>query len=125
MLLMAVVFIAVPRPLIALYTHDAAVTAVGVPLFALASAFAVFDGVQIIAGGALRGMGKTRIAMWANFVGYWAFGIPLGAALCFGAHWGVYGIWTGLTASLIAISIILFAAWRKQSNLLINNSSPS
>jgi MATE family multidrug resistance protein len=119
MALMAVLFIAVPQPLIALYTHDAAVKKVGIPLFALASLFAVFDGVQIIASGALRGMGKTRIAMWTNFFGYWAFGMPLGYFLCFHMHYGVFGVWIGLTAALIVISCVLFAAWRKQAAALI------
>ena len=119
MALMAVLFIAVPQPLIALYTHDAAVKTVGIPLFALASLFAVFDGVQIIASGALRGMGKTRIAMWTNFFGYWAFGMPLGYFLCFHMHYGVFGVWIGLTAALIVISCVLFAAWRKQATALI------
>ncbi len=116
---MAVVFLAVPQPLLALYTQDAAVKAVGIPLFALAALFAVFDGVQIIAGGALRGMGKTRIAMWANLFGYWAFGVPLGYFLCFHMHYGVYGVWIGLTAALIVISCVLFAAWRRQATALI------
>jgi multidrug resistance protein, MATE family len=118
----AILFLLVPRPLIALYTHDAAVTALGVPLFALAALFAVFDGIQIIAGGALRGMGQTRIAMWANLIGYWCLGMPLGAALCFFTGWGVFGVWTGLTVALIAISIVLLIAWRRQASRLILKS---
>jgi MATE family multidrug resistance protein len=119
MLLMAILFFAIPQPLIALYTHDPAVMAAGRPLFMLAAAFAVFDGIQIIAGGALRGMGKTRIAMWANFVGYWVVGVPLGAALCFHWHFGVAGLWIGLTTALILISVVLLFAWRKQAAALL------
>jgi MATE family multidrug resistance protein len=119
MLLMAILFFAIPQPLIALYTHDPAVMAAGRPLFMLAAAFAVFDGIQIIAGGALRGMGKTRIAMWANLVGYWVVGVPLGAALCFHWNFGVAGLWIGLTTALILISVVLLFAWRKQAAALL------
>jgi MATE family multidrug resistance protein len=123
MLLVTVLFFAIPRPLIALYTHDAAVTAVGVPLFALASLFAVFDGVQIVASGALRGMGETRVSMLANLGGYWAFGLPLGAVLCFGLRMGVFGLWIGLTAALVVISAVLFVMWRRKSAALIPQQS--
>jgi multidrug resistance protein, MATE family len=119
MVVVAVVFLVMPRPLIAMYTHDPAVMAVGIPLFALASAFAVFDGVQIVATGALRGLGQTRVPMLANLVGYWVVGIPMGMALCYWAHWGVFGIWTGLTTALILISIVLFISWRRRSLAIV------
>lgn len=115
MALVAVVFLLVPRPLIALYTHDVSVASIGIPLLSLAAAFAIFDGVQIITTGALRGLGKTRISMLANLFGYWILGLPLGAWLCFKLGWSVYGIWTGLTIALIVISIVLFTAWKRNS----------
>ncbi len=123
MVLITLLFFAVPRPLILLYTHDAAVIAIGIPLFALASLFAVFDGVQIIASGALRAMGETRISMLANLIGYWAIGLPLGAALCFWAHTGVFGLWIGLTTALVLISIALFAVWRNKSAALVTHTA--
>jgi MATE family multidrug resistance protein len=115
MSVITVLFFVVPRPLIALYTHDSAVVAIGVPLFMLASIFAIFDGVQIIATGALRGQGLTRAPMLANLGAYWALGLPLGAVLCFWAHWGVFGVWTGLTTALIVISVVLFIYWNRKS----------
>jgi MATE family multidrug resistance protein len=115
MSVITVLFIAVPRPLIELYTHDAAVEAIGVPLFLLASLFAIFDGVQIIATGALRGQGLTRVPMLANLGGYWVIGLPLGAVLCFRAHLGIFGVWIGLTTALIIISIVLFFYWNRKS----------
>ena len=30
--------------------------------------------------------------MWANLVGYWVLGLPLGFFLCFGLRWGIYGL---------------------------------
>jgi MATE family multidrug resistance protein len=112
MSLVAVAFFVVPLPLIALYTRDPETVRVGVLLLKLAAAFAIFDGVQIVASGALRGLGLTRVPMLANLFGYWAWGLPLGVFLCFKAGWGVYGIWTGLTLALVVISAVLFWYWQ-------------
>lgn len=115
MLLAAVVFLVAPKPLIELYTHDPRVLAVGPALLWLAAAFQIFDGIQTVCTGALRGLGETRVPMFANFVGYWVLGLPLGLILCFVLHWGIYGMWIGLTLALIVISLTLLARWRVDS----------
>jgi MATE family multidrug resistance protein len=115
MLLAAVVFLAAPGPLIALYTRDPAVMAVGPSLLGLAAAFQIFDGIQTVSTGALRGLGETRIPMLANLVGYWVLGLPLGLYLCFVRGWGIYGMWIGLTVALIVIASTLLLRWRRDS----------
>jgi len=115
MLLAAVVFFVVPRPLIALYTTDPRVLAVGPSLLGLAAAFQIFDGIQTVSTGALRGLGETRFPMIANFVGYWILGLPLGIFLCFSLHWGIYGLWIGLTLALIVIASTLLLRWKKDA----------
>ncbi len=116
MLCAAAFFVAVPRPLIALYTSDPRVLAVGPALLGLAAIFQVFDGIQTVSTGALRGLGETRIPMLANLVGYWLLGLPLGFALCFVLHWGIYGTWIGLTLALIVIASTLIVRWRRDSS---------
>ncbi len=118
MLLAAVVFLAAPGPLIALYTRDPQVMAVGPSLLGLAAAFQIFDGIQTVSTGALRGLGETRVPMLANLVGYWVLGLPLGLTLCFALHWGIYGLWIGLLAALIVIAVTLLARWRRDSTRL-------
>src|ERR1035437_7113137 len=115
MLCAAIVFLVAPKPLIELYTRDPRVLAVGPGLLWLAAAFQIFDGVQTVCTGALRGLGETRVPMLANLVGYWVLGLPLGLTLCFVLHWGIYGMWIGLTLALIVISISLLLRWRKDS----------
>ena len=110
MMLVAVVDVTVPRQLVALYTRDATVTRIAIPLFLAAALFAIFDGVQIVATGILRGAGDTRTAFWAHMIGYYAVGLPLGATLCFHFGMGVMGLWLGLTAALFLIGCVLFAA---------------
>jgi MATE family multidrug resistance protein len=116
MLLAAMVFLLMPRPLIALYTRDPQVMAVGPGLLGLAAAFQIFDGIQTVSTGALRGLGETRIPMLANLAGYWVLGLPLGLTLCFVFRWGVYGLWSGLLAALIVIASLLLARWRRAAN---------
>ena len=115
MLLAAVVFLVEPVPLIALYTRDSQVMAVGPSLLGLAAAFQIFDGIQTVSTGALRGLGETRIPMLANLVGYWVLGLPLGLTLCFVFHWGIYGLWIGLLLALFIIASMLLARWRRDS----------
>ena len=118
MLLAAVVFLVAPRPLIALYTTDAQVMAVGPALLLLAAAFQIFDGIQTVSTGALRGLGQTRAPMIANLIGYWVVGLPLGLALCFVLQWGIYGLWIGLTLALVIIATTLLLRWRREAGRL-------
>ena len=61
-----------------MYTHDPQTVAVGVQLLAVAAVFQVFDGIQGIGTGALRGLGKTRGPMVINMVAYGVIGLPIG-----------------------------------------------
>jgi MATE family multidrug resistance protein len=115
MLLAAVVFLVAPRPLIALYTSDAQVMAVGPALLGLAALFQIFDGIQTVSTGALRGLGETRSPMIANLVGYWVLGLPIGFVLCFVFKWGIYGLWIGLTLALVLIASTLLYRWQRDS----------
>jgi len=115
MFMAAIVFLLAPRALITLYTRDPRVLAEGPALLYVAAAFQIFDGIQTVCTGALRGLGETRVPMIANFVGYWILGLPLGVSLCFALHWGIYGLWIGLTLALIVIATTLLLRWRKDS----------
>jgi multidrug resistance protein, MATE family len=116
MVVAGVIFFLAPKALISLYTSDPRVLAVGPSLLWIAAAFQVFDGIQTVCTGALRGLGETRAPMIANFIGYWIFGLPLGLTLCFVLHWGIYGTWIGLTLALVVISLALLLRWRKDSS---------
>jgi MATE family multidrug resistance protein len=119
MLLAAVVFLVAPRPLITLYTHDPRVLAVGPSLLFIAAIFQIFDGIQTVSTGALRGLGETRIPMFANLIGYWALGLPLGLTLCFILNWGIYGMWIGLTLALVVIASALLLRWHRDSERIV------
>ncbi len=115
MLLAALMFLLWPRPLIELFSRDPRVLAVGPGLLGIVAAFEIFDGIQTVSTGALRGLGETHAPMWANLVGYWVLGLPLGFFLCFGLKWGIYGLWIGLTLALIVIALALLLRWRRDA----------
>jgi MATE family multidrug resistance protein len=107
----AVAFLVIPRAIIRVFTPDAAVIQAGVKLLFVAAFFQLFDGLQAVATGALRGAGDTRTPMLCHLVGYWAIGLPLGYWLCFRWGWGAAGLWAGLCLALILIGMALLAAW--------------
>lgn len=115
MLCSALAFVTIPRAILLVYTRDRTVLAMGVGLLAIAALFQLFDGIQTVATGALRGLGETRGPMLANFAGYWLFGLPIGYALCFRYGKGIYGLWWGLTIALIAIALALLWLWARHS----------
>jgi MATE family multidrug resistance protein len=110
----ALALVAVPRLIIAAYTADAAVVAIGARLLRVAAAFQLFDGIQVVSTGVMRGLGDTRTPMVCNLVGHWVIGLPLGYAMCFGAGLGIVGLWIGLSAGLIAVGGVLLALWARQ-----------
>ena len=83
------------------------VIAMGAVLLRIASVFQLFDGLQVVSGGALRGIGDTRTPMLVHLVGYWAVGMPVTYGLCFWFNWGAPGIWVGLSAALVLIGATL------------------
>jgi MATE family multidrug resistance protein len=111
MIFAALVFIVVPRQLIALFSEDPDVLAVGTSLLFLAAIFQLFDGIQGVITGTLRGIGDTRTPMVVNLVAHWLLGLPIGYLLCFVIGWGVYGLWVGLSLGLIVTGVILFYVW--------------
>ena len=105
----AALFALIPRPLIAIFTTDAEVIEVGARLLRIASLFALFDGIQAVASGALRGAGDVRFPFLANVVAHWLVGLPVALVLGFGLGLGAPGLWWGLTAGLVTVSVLLAA----------------
>jgi MATE family multidrug resistance protein len=108
------VFVSIPTLIARLFTPDPTVIRVGARLLLVAAAFQLFDGVQTVATGALRGAGDTKTPMLANFVAYWLIGLPVGYLLCFRLGWGALGIWIGLCAGLMMIGSALLITWQKR-----------
>lgn len=108
----AVAFLSAPGAFARLYTEEAAVLSVAMSLIPLAGVFQVFDGTQTVAGGILRGLGETKVAMLVNLVGYWFFGLPVSYVLGFVFRLGPGGLWYGLVLGLAAVATILLVRVR-------------
>lgn len=104
-------FVAMPRQLIRLFTTDASVLALGGKLLTVAAVFQLFDGIQGVTTGTLRGLGDTRTPMVVNLAAHWLLGLPISCVLCFWLGWGVVGLWIGLSTGLIVTGGILLWAW--------------
>ncbi len=108
----AVIMLAVPAFLAALYTNDPAVLALTAALIPIAGVFQVFDGTQVVAMGTLRGIGDTRGPMLMSLLGFWCVGVPVSVFLGFHAGAGPKGLWWGFVAGLAAVALLLLVRMR-------------
>lgn len=116
---MGILLLVVPRIIVRFYTPDPAVIEAAAGLLFVGAFFQLFDGLQTVATGALRGAGDTRTPMICHLVFYWLFGLPIGAFLCFRLGWGAQGLWAGLCVALILIGSVLLYFWhRKEQSFL-------
>ena len=102
------------EPLVALYTTDAAVSAIALTLIGWTAVFHVFDAGQGIAGFALRGYKNTLWPMVIYGVSLWGVGLIGGYWIAFndtllGAPRGAVGFWEAATVALAFAAISL--AW--------------
>jgi multidrug resistance protein, MATE family len=110
----AAVFLLMPRTLIGAFTTDQSVVGIGISLLYVGAVFQLFDGLQGVATGVLRGVGDTRSPMLWNLAGHWFIGLPLGYSLCFIVGLGVVGLWWGLSMGLIICGVALLVVWSQR-----------
>jgi MATE family multidrug resistance protein len=111
-------FLLVPGPILGSFTTDPAVVRTGLALLGVAAFFQVFDGLQGVATGALRGAGDTRTPMLVNLLAHWALGLPCAYALAFPGRLGVLGLWLGLSLGLVVAGLVLIRAWSLEARRL-------
>jgi MATE family multidrug resistance protein len=97
------------RPLARLFTPDPEVIVIAAGLLRVAAAFQIFDGLQGVAGGALRGAADTFFASWANVACHWCVGLPLALLFTFQLGQGAVGLWWGMLAGLVVAAVMLSA----------------
>jgi MATE family multidrug resistance protein len=111
---MGILLVTVPRIIVRIYTPDPVVIEAATGLLFVGAFFQLFDGLQTVATGALRGAGDTRTPMFCHLIFYWFLGLPVGAFLCFRLNWGAKGLWAGLCVALILIGIVLLYFWHRK-----------
>jgi MATE family multidrug resistance protein len=118
------VMIALPRPLASLFTTDPAVIATAATLMLVAAAFQLFDGLQGVSTGTMRGAGDTHTPMFCNLIAHWGIGLPLGYLLGFTAGYGILGLWVGLALGLGTAGLYLLRAWTRKARSLGRGEFP-
>lgn len=103
----AIAFVAFPHTLATLYSNDDTVIQVAVTLLPIAAAFQVFDALQAVSAGILRGGADTRTPAVIAFIGYWVLGLPCGYLLAHHTTLEYRGFWWGLTISLGLVATAL------------------
>ncbi|HET7600905.1 MAG TPA: MATE family efflux transporter, partial [Gemmatimonadales bacterium] len=108
----ALLMLALPEPLARAYSRDPAVIALAASLLPIAGAFQIFDGIQVVSIGILRGLADTRGPFVIGLLGFWLLGFPVSLWLGFGVHRGPAGLWWGLVVGLAAVAMLLLARVR-------------
>ena len=106
--------------ILSFFTGDAEVLRLGVRLLAIAALFQLFDGIQTVATGALRGLGEhasRRCLLTFADIGF--LDCRSDTWLCFQRGFGIAGLWWGLTRALVVISLVLLPAWQRQTKAML------
>ena len=95
-----VLFLTIPRTLIGVYTENAAVIALAVPLLKIAGGFQILDGMQVLGIAACKGLQDTKIPFLNTVLAFWLCGAP--ASLVFSKILGlsIRGVWLGMIVGL-------------------------
>lgn len=104
-LVTALFFVFLRHELPFLYSQDPLVLALASQLLVYAAGFQLFDGLQVVGMGILRGLNDTRVPAIMAFVAYIMLSIPLGYLLAFPLGQGAHGIWIGYVIGLTIASI--------------------
>ena len=114
MAIAAIAFLTIPRALALIFVRDPATVATAASLIFIGGLFQIFDGMQAVATGVLRGTGDTRVPMLLHLAGFWGIGIPLSLGLAFRLGFGPQGVWWGYVGALAAVAAmqLLRVRWR-------------
>jgi MATE family multidrug resistance protein len=122
MALTASVMLFAPKLVLGIYVdteaaRNTAMIAFAVQFMAVAAAFQLFDGLQAVAAGALRGLQDTRMPMLYALSGYWAAGLVTAVWLGFFTPLAGLGVWIGLAVGLIVVALLMLWRWSRRERL--------
>lgn len=121
MLVVSLMYVLTPELVIGMFVNvrdpaNAALVGGAAALLLIATLFQAFDGLQVTANAALRGLQDTRWPLLISLIAYWALGLGSGIALAFGLDLGPRGLWFGLTAGLCFAGVTLLARFLRRTD---------
>ena len=93
-------------------------------LLIIVALFQIFDGIQIVAQGALRGIQDVKIPSMICFLSYIIFGVPIMIYLGLYTNLKATGVWIGFLIGLIIASILLSIRFFNKCNNEIKKKWP-
>jgi MATE family multidrug resistance protein len=122
MVLTESVMLLAPRLVLGIYVdteaaRNAHLIGFAVQFMIVAAAFQVFDGLQAVTAGALRGLQDTRVPMAYALFGYWVPGLGTAIGLGFFTSLQGLGIWIGLAVGLIVVALLMLQRWSRRGRL--------
>jgi multidrug resistance protein, MATE family len=97
------------------FSNEPAVIAIASTMLFIAGFFQIFDGLQVVALSALRGMADVRVPAMIAVFSYWVMALPIGYLAGFVLGYGAAGIWLGLAAGLATAAGTLMWRFGRQS----------
>jgi len=101
------IFILFRHTLVSWYIDDPIVQNIAAELLIIAAVFQIFDGVQAVGVGILRGIMDAKVPTIITFVAYWILSLPVGYIIGFKLGYGVSGVWIGFVSGLGSAAIML------------------
>ena len=86
------------------------------PIISVVAAYQIFDGLQVVMGGVLKGFKMTKIVSGSVLAGYWLIGMPVAFILVWKMNLSLQGYWIALAVSLGFMGIIQALIAKKKFN---------
>jgi MATE family multidrug resistance protein len=117
-------FLLLPHPLVRLFLdasapQNHAALGLAASYLEVAGLFQLFDGTQVIAAAALRGLSDTRAPMLLALGGYWLCGLPVAYVCGFMLGLRGVGVWLGLATGLAVVAVVLTARFALRERLAL------
>lgn len=101
-----------------IFTNDPGVIEIIETTLPLVACMQLFDGLAACCNGMLRGIGKPAFGGWVNLSCYYLVALPVSLWTTFTLHWGLIGLWVGVTLALVIVTFaeIIFLVvtdWQK------------
>ena len=115
--MLALAVVGLRHALAGLYTDDLAVAALAAAVAPIAAATQLFDGLQIVSAGILRGAGRTQAPAFVNAFCFSMIALPLGYAIAYRMDFGLAGVWLGLVIGVSFVALLMLLWVRRAASL--------
>ncbi len=94
------------------FVPDKDVIKIAASLMIIAGLFQIFDGLQVITLGALRGLEDVKKPMLFLIIAYFPVAMPISYFMTFTFNFGPQGIWIGYLVGLVSVATLLLLRFR-------------